>query len=118
MVRRLALGFVVVGLGAAGVAAQEQAPNRRDFTVVARGASFAPDRIEVSQDDLVKITFTSDDRPASFAIDAYRIVKRAAGGQTIRFEFRADQAGTFTFYCNLSDERCKEMKGTLVVKAK
>ena len=71
----------------------------------------------MSQDDLVKITFTSDDRPASFAIDAYRIVKRAAGGQTITFEFRADQAGTFTFYCNLSDERCKDMKGLLIVKA-
>jgi plastocyanin len=103
MVRRLALGLVLGALGAAAVAGQEQAPNRRDFTIVARGA---------------KITFTSDDRPTSFAIDAYRIVKRAAGGQTITFEFRADQAGTFTFYCNLSDERCKDMKGTLVVKAR
>jgi heme/copper-type cytochrome/quinol oxidase subunit 2 len=118
MVRRLALGLVLVALGAAAVAGQEQAPNRRDFTIVAQGAAYVPDRLEVSQDDLVKITFTSDDRPTSFAIDAYRIVKRAAGGQTITFEFRADQAGTFTFYCNLSDERCKDMKGTLVVKAR
>ena len=115
MVRRFALGLGLAVLGAA-VAAQEQAPNRRDFTIAARGAAFVPNRIEVSQDDLVKITFTSDDRPTSFAIDAYRIVKRAAGGQTITFEVRADQAGTFTFYCNLSDERCKDMKGLLVVK--
>ena len=32
---------------------------------------------------------------------------------SITFEFRADQPGTFTFYCNLTtDPGCKEMKGT------
>ena len=98
--------------------AQEQAPNRREFTIVARDQAFTPDRIEVSQDDLVKITFRSEGQPTSFAIDAYRILKRAGGGQTITFEFRADQPGTFTFYCNLSEERCQAMKGTLVVKGK
>ena len=47
------------------------------------------------------------------------IVKRAAGGQSTTFEFRADLAGTFTFYCNLTkDPGCAEMKGTLVVKPK
>lgn len=100
-------------------AAQEQAPNRREFTIDARDHAFRPDRLEVSQDDLVKITLTSHDRPTSFAIDAYRIIKRAGGDETIAFEFRADQAGTFSFYCNLtSDDACKNMKGTLVVKAK
>ena len=99
--------------------AQEQAPNRREFTIVAKDHVFTPNRREVSRDDLVKITLTSEDRPTSFAIDAYRIVKRAAGGLSTTFEFRADQAGTFTFYCNLTtDPGCKDMKGTLVVKAK
>ncbi|MFA5908246.1 MAG: cupredoxin domain-containing protein [Vicinamibacterales bacterium] len=99
--------------------AQEQAPNRREFTIIAKDHTFTPNRLEVSQDDLVKITLKSEDRPSSFAIDAYRIVKRAAGGQTTTFEFRADQAGTFPFYCNLTtDEACQDMKGTLVVKPK
>lgn len=111
--------FVVGALATAGIAAQEQEPNRREFTVVAKDHAFRPNRLEVSQDDLVKITLTSHDRPSSFAIDAYRLIKRAGGGQTITFEFRADQAGTFSFYCNLtSDEACKDMKGTLVVKPK
>ena len=40
-------------------------------------------------------------------------------GQAITFEFRADHAGTFEFYCNLTaDPACREMKGTLVVKGK
>ena len=111
--------LVMAVLMVSALAAQEQAPNKREFNLIAREHVFTPNRLEVSQDDLVKVTFTSEGRPTSFAIDAYRIVKRAGGDQTISFEFRADQAGTFTFYCNLtSDEDCKDMKGTLVVKAK
>jgi heme/copper-type cytochrome/quinol oxidase subunit 2 len=103
----------------AAVAAQDQAPNRRDVTLVAREHHFTPDRIEVTKDDLVRITLTSEDRPYSFAIDAYRILKRVGAAQTITFDFRADQAGTFAFYCNLtSDPACRDMKGTLVVAPK
>lgn len=100
-------------------AAQEQAPNRREFTVTARDHVFSPDRIEVSKDDLVKITFRAEGRPSSFVIDAYRIVKRAGGGQSVTFEFRADQPGTFPYYCNLTgDPECRNMRGTLVVKGR
>ena len=95
---------------------QDVAPNRRDVTIVARNHTFTPNRIEVAQDDLVSITFTSHERPSSFAIDAYRIAKRAAGGETITFQFRADLPGTFAFYCNLTtDEGCKGMRGAFVV---
>ena len=102
-----------------GAGGQEQAPNRREFTVTASDHRYTPDTLEVSQYDLVKITFHSEDEPHSFVIDAYRIVKRAAGGQSVTFEFRADQVGSFPYYCNLtSDPGCREMKGTLVVKSR
>jgi heme/copper-type cytochrome/quinol oxidase subunit 2 len=79
--------------------------------------AFAPARIEVQKDDLVKITFSARDIAHSFTVDAYRIAKRAAAGQTIVFEFRADQTGTFPFYCNLTqDDRCRQMKGEIVVR--
>ena len=114
-----ALLFALAVLTPALAAVQEQAPNRREFTIIAKDHTFTPNQLNVSQDDLVKITLKSEDRPTSFAIDAYRIVKRAGGGHSTTFEFRADQAGTFTFYCNLTkDDGCKDMKGTLVVKAK
>jgi heme/copper-type cytochrome/quinol oxidase subunit 2 len=107
------VSFVFIG------AAQEPSQNRREFTIVAKNHVFTPNKIDVSQDDLVKITLRSEDRATSFAIDAYRIVKRAAGGTSVTFEFRADQPGTFTFYCNLTtDPGCKEMRGTLTVRAK
>jgi heme/copper-type cytochrome/quinol oxidase subunit 2 len=96
--------------------AQEQAPGRREFQLTARRYEYAPPRIEVTQDDLVKITLTSGDIPHSFTIDEYRIAKRVGAGQTVSFEFRADQPGTFRIYCNLrQDEKCRDMRATLVV---
>jgi cytochrome c oxidase subunit II len=89
----------------------------REFTVVADHFAFAPLQLEVQKDDLVKITFTARDIAHSFTIDNYRIAKRAAAGQSVTFEFRADQVGTHRFYCNLTqDDRCRRMEGQLVVK--
>lgn len=111
--------LILSAMAATSAFAQDQAPNRREVTLVARDHQFVPNRIEVTRDDLVRITFKSETRPTSFAIDAYRIIKRAGADKTIVFEFRADQTGTFTFYCNLtSDPDCRDMKGTLVVKPK
>ncbi len=91
-----------------------------EVTVTARKYAFEPARIEVQQDDIVRVTLKTEDIPHSFTIDEpYRIAKRAAPGQPAVFEFRADQSGTFPFYCNLtSDARCKEMRGQLVVNPK
>lgn len=115
---RVLTGLLVTMLVAAA-AGQEQAPNRREFTITAANHRFTPNRMDVSQDDIVRVTLTSDEQTYSFAIDAYRIVKRAAQGQSVTFEFRADKPGTFEFYCNLtSDAACRGMTGTLTVKAR
>lgn len=116
----MARSLVLLALVAVTAAAsQDQAANRRVITLAARDYKFNPDTIAVVQDDLVRISLTSEDRPYSFAIDAYRIVKRVGAGDTIVFDFRVDQAGTFTFYCNLtSDRRCQDMRGTLTVQPK
>ncbi len=98
---------------------QEPAQNRREFTIVAKDHVFTPNKLDVSQDDLVKIVLRSEDVPIGFAIDAYRIAKRVPGKTSITFEFRADQPGSFPFYCNLTkDPGCKDMRGTLTVRAK
>ena len=88
-----------------------------EVTVNGDHYAFAPARIEVHKDDVVKVTFHARDIAHSFTVDAYRIAKRAASGQTVVFEFRADQQGTFPYYCSLTqDSRCREMKGQIVVK--
>jgi heme/copper-type cytochrome/quinol oxidase subunit 2 len=119
--RRRAFAVTVGCLGFLGAiwsatAAREQG-NVVEVTVDGDHFAFAPARIQVQKDDLVKVTFHAKDIAHSFTIDAYRIAKRAAASQTVVFEFRADQAGTFPFYCNLTqDDRCKQMKGEIVVR--
>src|SRR5215510_7906472 len=81
-------------------AAQDQSPSRRENTIVAKDFHYSPDRIEVDRDDLVKLTVRSEDLAHSFMIDEYRIAKRIPAGGSSTFEFRADRAGTFPFYCN------------------
>jgi heme/copper-type cytochrome/quinol oxidase subunit 2 len=118
--RAVLAALLVGGLLLAGVSAHMLTPAQgatREFTITGDQFAFKPLRLEVQKDDLVKITFTAKDIAHSFTIDQYRIAKRAAAGQTVVFEFRADQPGTYRFYCNLTtDERCRRMEGELVVK--
>jgi heme/copper-type cytochrome/quinol oxidase subunit 2 len=120
LIRSLLLVTVLPLAGwAFGRTAQDAAQPQRAFTLTASKYRFDPPRLEVDQNDLVKITLKSADIAHSFTVDGYRIAKRAGPGQTVTFEFRADQPGTFRFYCNLKqDERCKEMQGELVVHPK
>lgn len=109
--------LLIAALAVAVVAAQDQGPTARPFSVAARRYAFDPPKIEVNQDDLVRITLSADDIAHSLTIDAYRIAKRANPGQPVTFEFRADQAGTFPYYCNLQlEDGCRRMRGELVVK--
>jgi heme/copper-type cytochrome/quinol oxidase subunit 2 len=98
---------------------QEQAPTRREFTITAQDFRFSPSRIEVTQNDLVKLTVESKDVAYSLTIDEYRLSRRVpARGQTT-LEFRADQPGTFAFYSNLtSDARHEQARGQLIVRAR
>ena len=121
------VGFALLGAGVCVLAGpavlrvfaaerQEQAPNRREFTIVAKDYEFSPRRIEVMRDDLVKITLRSEDEAHSFSIDGYRIMKRVPAGGSTAFDFRADKPGTFAFYCSMTNaEGHRGMKGELVV---
>jgi len=130
VITRRRLGLLLLGAGAFAAALpltrrlqahprQEQAPSRPEFTLVARDFQYVPDRIQVTQDDLVKLTIRSQDHDYSFAIDEYRIVRRVPAGGATTFEFRADRAGTFRFYSNLtSDSAHASMQGQLVVRSR
>jgi heme/copper-type cytochrome/quinol oxidase subunit 2 len=118
---RRTFGWLLVGTGACLLAgfssrlfAQDQAPNRREFAITARDYRFTPDRLEVTQDDLVKLTIESADVTYSFTIDAYRLSRRIPAGAKTVVEFRADQAGTFDFYSNMTGH--EKMRGQLVVR--
>ena len=96
---------------------QRTDPTTRTFSLTASRYHFEPARIEVAQDDLVKIELRTEDIAHSWTVDAYRIAKRVGPGSPVTFEFRADKAGSFPFYCNLlTEDGCRQMRGELVVK--
>ena len=123
---RRALGVLLIGTGAClaiGPAvvrlfAQAAAPpNRREFAVTAKDYHFSPNRLEVTQDDLVKVVVRSEDFAYSLTIDEYRLSRRVPAGGEAVIEFRADRPGSYRFYSNLtSDARHTQMRGDLVVK--
>jgi len=114
-VRYLLLFFAL----AAAVSAQDQGPTAKPFAVTAHRFAFDPPRIEVNQDDLVKIELRTDDIAHSLTIDEYRIAKRVGPGHPVTFEFRADRAGTFPYYCTLqTEDGCRRMRGELVVRSR
>jgi heme/copper-type cytochrome/quinol oxidase subunit 2 len=124
---RRTLSFMLIGTGAcllAGPAvvrlfAQDQTPNRREFTMTAKDYRFTPARLEVTQDDLVKVTIQSKDVAYSLTIDEYRLSRRVPAGGMTTLEFRADKVGTFDFYSNMtSDARHAKMRGELIVRAR
>jgi heme/copper-type cytochrome/quinol oxidase subunit 2 len=125
-VSRRSVGWVLLGAGglllvgpALGRLFAQDSPNRREFTIVAKDFHYTPERLEVTQDDLVKLTVRSEDIAHSFTIDEYRIVKRVPAGGSTTFEFRADRAGTFPFYCNLTSQSGHQMmRGELIVRGR
>lgn len=113
------LSACVVALVSVAAKGQDQG-QVREFTVVGDHYTFSPSTLTVNKGDVVKVTFTARDIAHSFTIDGpYRISKRAAAGQSVVFEFRADAQGPFPIYCNLTaDPKCKDMKGMLQVNTR
>ena len=98
------------------VVGQDSTFTRRELTLNARDYRFTPDRLEVLQDDLVKLTVVSEDVAYGFTLDEYRLSRRVPAGGTTVIEFHASRPGTFTFYSNLTnDPRHAQMRGQLTV---
>jgi plastocyanin len=113
----LTLPLLALVVSSGRLDAQEE--NHREVAVIARNNGFNPARLEVRQDDLIKVTFSAEDGPHSFNIDEYRIAKRARPGHPAVFEFRADRAGKFPYYCTLSSgSSTHDIRGELVVVAR
>src|SRR5262245_52818935 len=112
---------LVLAVSSAAVFAQA----RRDFSVSARKYSYTVSdstaaEIRVHVNDMVTITFASEDIPHSFTIgdDHYRIDRRAEKGKPVTFKFLADKAGEFEIRCTLAaDSKCKDMVAKLIVSS-
>ena len=82
------LRVTVLAVALLASAVQDQAPTAKPFAIRAHRYAFEPARIEVNQDDLVKIELRTSDIAHSFTIDEYKIAKRVRSGQPVTFESR------------------------------
>ena len=72
--------------------------------------------MNVKKGDTVKITFKNTGGMHDLKIDGYTVgTKIIQGGAQETFQFVADKAGTFEYYCSVGTHRQMGMKGTLTV---
>ncbi len=106
---------------AAGGEKVERNGKQVEVWMTATRSHYTPDIIRVKQGDAVKlhITNTEQTRDAThgFAVGMYNIQASLDAGETANFEFVADKAGAWNFYCT---EFCSalhlEMAGWLLVE--
>lgn len=88
----------------------------KEITVTSSGMTFNPKTLTVKKGDRVRITFTNGGGTHDLRVDGYNVgTKVISGGASETFEFVADQAGSFEYYCSVGSHRAMGMKGTLTV---
>jgi len=87
------------------------------FTVNGGEFYFKPNEIKVKKGDTVKITFKNDGGFHDFVIDELNVNSGKIGsGESKTFQFVADKAGSFEYYCSVGKHREMVSKGTLIVE--
>ncbi|HEX6976777.1 MAG TPA: cupredoxin domain-containing protein [Patescibacteria group bacterium] len=87
------------------------------FTVEGGDFFFKPNEIRVKKGDTVKIIFNNSNGVHDFVIDEFNVrTKTIPDGESDTIEFVADKAGSFEYYCSVSNHRRLGMKGTLIVE--
>ena len=91
------------------------AEGAREVAVSASSFSFDPSEIEVSAGEDIAIVLTSTDILHDFTIDELDAHVAAEAGETEAGGLRADEPGSYTYYCTVEGHREAGMDGTLVV---
>lgn len=108
--------MIATAVGSSLATGREQGGRSRQVAVSATMCGYDPTHVEVNRGDLITVLFHANDVAHSFVIDDYRIAKRAQAGQTVTFEFLAERAGQFSYYCNIEHQHtCTPSWGLLVV---
>jgi len=77
---------------------------------------FSLNEIRVKKGDMVKIRVTNTNGSHDFSLDEYGIKRLTPLNQQVTIEFKADQAGTFKYYCSMPGHRAMGQEGTLIVE--
>ena len=92
------------------------ADGARRVEVVGNAFTFDPDEIHVTAGEDIAIVLTSEDILHDLTIDELDAHVAADKGDTAEGGFRADEPGSYTYYCTVEGHREAGMEGTLVVE--
>jgi len=102
--------------GGAHRGSSDVAPDAREIEVVASSFEFDPEEISVGLGEDIAIVLTSTDIVHDLTIDELDAHVSVEPGETDAGGFRADDPGTYTFYCSVEGHRAAGMEGTLTVE--
>lgn len=89
----------------------------KEFTVDGSSFEFDPKIITVKKGEIIKIIFKDNDGRHNLVIDGYNVSTEIIGkGKEDTIQFVADKAGSFEYYCSVSNHKELGMTGTLVVE--
>jgi cytochrome c oxidase subunit 2 len=107
-----ALAIVLVAAAALRAAAAEP----RVVRIVAKRFSYTPSEITLKKGEPVVLELVSEDRVHGFKLPAFKIRSDVRPNEVTRIPFTPDNAGTFTFACDVfCGDGHDDMSGTLVV---
>lgn len=87
------------------------------INMTASNFDFSTDSIKISQGATVTINLTSLEETHDLVIDGLNLsIDRVSEGETGSVTFVADQPGTYTYYCSVSNHRSLGMEGTLTIE--
>lgn len=100
-----------------GHGSSDVAEGARELRVTATSFEFDPEEITVRAGEDIAIVLTSDDVEHDFTIDELDAHVAADEDETATGGLRADEAGTYAYYCSVPGHRAAGMEGTLTVEA-
>lgn len=92
------------------------AADARRIEVTASSFAFDPDEITVEAGEDIAIVLSSADTLHDFTVDELDAHVSVDDGETDEGGLRAEEPGTYTFYCSVPGHRDEGMEGTLVVE--
>lgn len=104
------------GMGDDHDESSEVAEGAREIEVSASSFAFDPDEIEAKAGEDIAIVLTSTDIVHDFTIDELDAHVAADASETATGGLRADESGSYTFYCSVAGHREQGMEGILVVE--
>lgn len=94
----------------------EESSEVDEIDLIGTNFKYSRPKIQVKVGELVRIIFKSEGGLHDFVVDELGVSSdRVSTGQSTTIEFTPEEAGTYSFYCSVSNHRSLGMEGVLVV---